>query len=273
MSKTTPFDIYKLLDKSNCRKCGKPTCMAFAAVLISGEADIDDCPGLDDETKTKLRETIVVRSPKEDMEKAVEALRKDVASLDFIEVADQLGARVENGRLVVFCLGKDFVVNPDGTMESQCHVNPWVEAMLFTYCTSGGKGEPSGRWVSFGELGSGAAAVAAYFERRVEQPLKYVADEHYEIFWDLLDIFDGKPVEGFSADHAWMLYPLPKVPFLILYTRAEDEFESRLRVLLDGRTAEYLRPEAITYTGRGMVEMFKRIIARHQEHNDTLLFV
>lgn len=38
-----PLDIYKLLPKDNCRKCGFPTCMAFSMKLIEGKAFPEDC--------------------------------------------------------------------------------------------------------------------------------------------------------------------------------------------------------------------------------------
>jgi len=273
MKRTTPFQIYKLLEKSNCRRCGKQTCMAYAAALISGEADIEDCPRLDEKAVETLRDILVVRSPRDDFYTVIETLRKDVSALDFNKIAEGLGAEVERGRLVITCLGKDFVVNPDGTMESQCHVNLWVEITLFSYCTSGSNGTVSGEWVTYERLGQGAASIAAYFERRVQEPLRYMADEHGPIFWDLMSIFDGKRAEGFSSDEAWVLYPLPKVPFLILYTGEEEGQESRLRLLLDRTAADYVRPEIIINTGRGMVEMFKKIIAHHQDHTDKLLFM
>ncbi|MEW6442377.1 MAG: (Fe-S)-binding protein [bacterium] len=41
-----PLEIYKRLPRTNCRECGEPTCMAFAARLARGEADLTDCPHL-----------------------------------------------------------------------------------------------------------------------------------------------------------------------------------------------------------------------------------
>ncbi len=35
--------IYKLLPQTNCGRCGKPACMAFAALLANDEAEINDC--------------------------------------------------------------------------------------------------------------------------------------------------------------------------------------------------------------------------------------
>lgn len=40
------MELYKFLPKTNCKKCGKPTCMAFALDLLQGKVKIDDCPPL-----------------------------------------------------------------------------------------------------------------------------------------------------------------------------------------------------------------------------------
>jgi len=43
----TAMDAFKLLPKTNCSRCGRPTCLAFAAALTAGEAAIQDCPPLE----------------------------------------------------------------------------------------------------------------------------------------------------------------------------------------------------------------------------------
>jgi ArsR family metal-binding transcriptional regulator len=40
------IDIYKLLPKINCRECGCPTCLAYAAELRRDPARLEDCPRL-----------------------------------------------------------------------------------------------------------------------------------------------------------------------------------------------------------------------------------
>lgn len=42
--KPQPLEIYKRLPRTNCRECGEPTCMAFAARLSRAEADLTQCP-------------------------------------------------------------------------------------------------------------------------------------------------------------------------------------------------------------------------------------
>lgn len=52
----TGLDIFKLLPKKNCGECGVPTCLAFAMKLASGQAEIDLCPYVTEETKEQLSE-------------------------------------------------------------------------------------------------------------------------------------------------------------------------------------------------------------------------
>ena len=47
----TGIQILKMLPKSNCGKCGIPTCLAFAMNLASGKAELDSCPYVSDEAK------------------------------------------------------------------------------------------------------------------------------------------------------------------------------------------------------------------------------
>lgn len=48
------LDIYKLLPKTNCKKCGSPTCLAFAMKLAMKKASLDQCPDITEEAKKAL---------------------------------------------------------------------------------------------------------------------------------------------------------------------------------------------------------------------------
>ncbi|MDP6379788.1 MAG: acetyl-CoA decarbonylase/synthase complex subunit gamma, partial [Phycisphaerae bacterium] len=50
----TGLAIFKLLPKTNCKKCGFPTCLAFAMQLAQKKASLDKCPDASDEAKTAL---------------------------------------------------------------------------------------------------------------------------------------------------------------------------------------------------------------------------
>src|SRR5512147_499128 len=49
-------EIFKLLPKTNCKKCGAPTCLAFAMKLAQRQASIDSCPDVSEEAKKILGE-------------------------------------------------------------------------------------------------------------------------------------------------------------------------------------------------------------------------
>jgi acetyl-CoA decarbonylase/synthase complex subunit gamma len=52
----TGVEIFKLLPKTNCKKCGHPTCLAFAMKLAQRQASLDACPDVSDEAKKVLGE-------------------------------------------------------------------------------------------------------------------------------------------------------------------------------------------------------------------------
>lgn len=49
-------EIFKLLPKTNCKKCGHPTCLAFAMKLAQRQASIDQCPDVSEDAKKVLGE-------------------------------------------------------------------------------------------------------------------------------------------------------------------------------------------------------------------------
>jgi len=44
--KLNVIEVVKNLPKPNCKECGEPTCMTFAAKLVKGEKKIEECTPL-----------------------------------------------------------------------------------------------------------------------------------------------------------------------------------------------------------------------------------
>ncbi|MCL4371657.1 MAG: Fe-S cluster protein [Chloroflexi bacterium] len=53
-----PLDVYALLPKENCRRCGEATCMAFAFSLLQGRGRIEECCLLSEERFSRHREAL-----------------------------------------------------------------------------------------------------------------------------------------------------------------------------------------------------------------------
>ncbi|MEJ2673008.1 MAG: (Fe-S)-binding protein [Deltaproteobacteria bacterium] len=50
------LDLLRLLPRSNCGKCGVPTCMVFAVGLAAGEKAPEQCPELNQANRDRVRE-------------------------------------------------------------------------------------------------------------------------------------------------------------------------------------------------------------------------
>ena len=50
----TGIEIFKKLPKTNCGKCGVPTCLAFAMKLAAGQAELSACPFVSEQAKAEL---------------------------------------------------------------------------------------------------------------------------------------------------------------------------------------------------------------------------
>jgi len=60
MARPSPLEIYALLDKSNCKDCGRDTCMAFATDLLERKVIVQDCSHLmQDPKQAKKRDKLI----------------------------------------------------------------------------------------------------------------------------------------------------------------------------------------------------------------------
>ncbi|MDH4317932.1 MAG: DUF3786 domain-containing protein [Desulfobulbaceae bacterium] len=264
MASFTPFDIYKILPKTNCRICRLPSCLAFAAAVVSGERNLRDCPDVDPQLAKKYDNVSVGELPYEQMGwDAYEKISGEVASVDLAGRAERLGGVWRGKDLEIQCLGKSFAVNQQGKVLSQCHVIPWVTVPLLEYVLHGQGKDPIGKWVSLRELSNGKTWYPL-FRRRCEQPLARLADDHPELFEDLVGLFGAAQTQSkFDSDIALILHPLPKLPVLICYWHSEDDLSSKLSLYFDQSADKNLSVESIHNLCVGLATMFEKIVQRH----------
>ena len=262
----TPIEVYKLLPKSNCGACGAATCMAFAAAVIKQEKQLAACTHLDPAVRARYGESIEKQVNLESIqEKSLKDLQSQISGIDLFSRVELLGARREGDGIVVSCLGKDFLVDAQGRVKSQCHTHAWFSVPLLSYILFCRGEKESGRWVPFRELENGSTW-APLFARRCEQPLKEIADVHGELFEDLVSMFSGKSsYNNFSSDISVALYPLPRVPVLICYWKQEGDLESRLHLFFDDTAEKNLPIDSLFTLATGLVQMFKKIMDKHSQ--------
>jgi len=258
------IEILKLLEKSNCKQCNEPTCLAFAATVFKGEKQLSECPRLDEEIIARYGGKIETRTNiVEDTEAALAELKKKVAAVDLAVTAKRLGAEYANDKLTLKIMGKDFSVDAHGDLSSDIHIHTWVTSPVLNYILHGTGTPVSGAWVPLRELEHGKDW-GRFFEQRCEKPLKQVADTYTDLFEDMIHIFNGKQVENhYNSDISLVLHPLPKLPMLICYWKPDDGLASDLNLFFDATAEKNLPIESIYVLGTGLVHMFEKLALRH----------
>ncbi len=258
------MEIFRLLDKSNCRQCGEKTCLAFAGAVYTGRRELADCPRLaPDARPCRADESQVENLAEQNRDAYLAELKEKIAAIDLSEAAARAGGEFSNGVLTLKVLGRNFSVDETGKLYADIHVNPWVAVPFLSYVLTG-KGRPvSGTWVSFRDLKEGRERYPL-FQKRCEEPMKQVADAYPHLFDDLVHIFSGRKVaEQFEADISVVLLPLPRVPLMICYWMPEEGLASSLNLYFDRTADENLDIGSIFSLGAGLAQMFAKLALRH----------
>jgi hypothetical protein len=259
-----PMEIFKLLEKSNCRECNEPTCLAFAAAVFKGQRRIDECTRLDKE----IIERFGSRPPKranseQDNDETLELLKNKISAIDLALSAKRLGGTFSGNKLTIKILGKDFSVDSKGNLSSDIHMHQWIVFPFLSYIIDGAGIPLTGKWVPLRELKSGQTWYRL-FGQRCEKPLKKVADTYTDLFEDMIHIFNGEKVENhYESDISLVLHPLPKVPMLICYWKPDEGLESDLNLFFDSTAEDNLNIESLFALGTGLTRMFEKIALRH----------
>ncbi len=258
------MEIFKILEKSNCKQCEESTCLVFAAKVFKGERALNQCPHVGQEWLEQYDQAPAHQDlDAMSLEQGLDQLKDLMANMDVEDAAGRLGGRVQGGRLVIKILGKDFGIDGQGGINTDIHVHGWILGPLLDYLQHA-RGNPlSGRWVPLREL-DGGEDWARFFEHRCEKALKRLADDYTDLFEDMIHLFSGRQVEQhYQSDISLVLLPLPNLPMLICYWKPEDGMPSSLNIFFDDTAATYLPVKSIYVLATGMLTMFEKIALRH----------
>jgi hypothetical protein len=260
---TNPLKIFKLLEKSNCRRCGEKTCLAFASAVVTGQKKIHECPQLPPEIMAQFGEEPYDRRAHEPGAEYIAKLKSEIASIDLAAAAARIGGSYGDDKLTLKMLGKNVSVDSAGNIYADIHINPWIAVPFLNYILHGQGIPVADKWVSLRELKNGRAR-QQMFQRQCEEPMKRVADIYPDLFNDIIEVFSGKQVsQQFDSDISLVLHPLPKVPILVCYWLPDDGLDSILHVFFDETADKNLDTDSVFTLGTGLANMFKKIALRH----------
>jgi len=227
------MEIFKLLNKSNCKKCNEKTCLAFAGAVYTGKKHISECPELSKEIISQYAEKKGRGiSGEADAKAMIDKTKKKLSSINFEDAAKKIGANFNNGKLTVKCLGKNFSVDSKGNIYTDLHINQWICIPVFNYIITAAETPVSGKWVPFRELKSGKKW-QPLFEQRFEKSLKNIADKYTLLFEYIIDIFNGKKTDNhYQSDISFdfkrlfnkpEIIPMKKEPVILIINVAKGK--------------------------------------------------
>lgn len=258
------MEVFALLEKSNCRKCGEKTCMVFAANVFMGKQQLDQCPLLSPEVVSRLTKQGKNTTPLvNDFDRMLAELKSRLQPLDLAARAQTIGAEYEDGRLALRIMGKGFSVDNQGNAFTDIHVNSWILVTVLNYILYCQGLPVAGEWVPLREL-PGGQDWSRLFGQQCEKILKQTADNYPDLFADLVKMFSGRKVQGhFDSDVGIVLSPLPLVPMLICYWRPEEGMESALSLFFDTTATANLGLEGLYQLGVGIAQMLEKLALVH----------
>lgn len=258
------MEVFKLLDKSNCRKCNEQTCLAFASKVFLGVKSLDQCPVINQSIIEQYKGKKNDRARAlEEQQAWLEDLQGKITSCDLEEAAKRTGGTFSNNSLTLRIFGKPFTIDASGNMFSDIHINMWIAVPILSYVLRC-KGVPlTGRWIPLRELKGGQEKNSLFVKRSLNS-FKKIADRYPNLFEDLIVIFNGREIEShFDSDISMVLYPLPKLPMLVCYWRQEEEMESDLHLFFDSSADMNADIDIVYGIAAGIVNMFEKISMKH----------
>ena len=243
----TPIDVYKKLPRTNCGKCPAGTCMAFAVQFLRGAVSLSDCPALDGKSAGNILS--MLPDTGDWKERRLEELFRDVSAMDFSGIARCSGAEYNGGFLKIRYMGREIALDRSGFKEEMDVLD---KLLVLMYLKNRGAGSPCGKWVAFRDLKDGLIR-AESFHGACEVPLAKMFEHDTERFLDRLSAMGAERAGGFSADCSLVIYPLPRIPFLVLLWHGDEEFGPECKLLTDPAAVDFLDIEALLYLGMALV--------------------
>jgi hypothetical protein len=194
---------------------------------------------------------------KSNYEKAYENIRPWLKRCDFYEAAPRLGfAPPIDGALVFTVLGRKFLVDHDGVTQldgEAANVN--LKSVIIWYVTYGGKGEPSFEFAplssfSSGVFGSTSADFSSFAWRKHEGLT-------LEQFRATAKRIGTELVRSERYGEVHRLYLFPKVPVLLTYSEADDEFPAVVDIKFSLNASTFLPFETLAFAQALIEREFK----------------
>lgn len=251
----TAVEIYKLLPRTNCGKCGTPTCFGFAAKVAAHMAKAADCPNLSPATREVLLAGEAGRagSPGTVYEQALASLMPKVALLDFRRTALLFGATLTGpNRLTITFLNDAYTVTKEKVLDASGRESrPWLSILICNHLLMPEPPPPSGEWITFSAVPASHAKDKAWAGHVEEEIAKRFSGDIPGLRAACERMGGRKAEVKGNHDAACEFRFFPRYPALLLFYDAvpEEDFPAQCKLLLDRTAPRYLDIESMVVLG------------------------
>ncbi len=256
----TAVEIYKLLPKTNCGKCGTHNCFGFAAKLASHLASPEDCPAMTEVARAILRENITAKddSPGTVYEQALEVLKQKIKAVDFKKTAALFGTEyLGTDALEITFLNERYRVTKDKIFDASGNeARPWISILIYNHLCMPAPPAPSGEWISFGAIPQSHAKDKAWIHHVEEVVAKHFSGNVSALKAACERLEGVRTAAQGDQDAAYEFRFFPRYPVLLLFYDAvlDENFPAQCKMLLDRNAPHYLDIESIVVLGEVFVE-------------------
>ncbi len=176
---------------------------------------------------------------------------KQIADMNFEPLAKVLGADVEKGKITISFFEKPYRVSEKNITDASGKKPPFQECVVLCkyvlLCPDNAPTE--GDWVAYRDF-KDSGPLTVFFANSVEKPLA----EHFAGRLAELEK-SGKALGGFtpdievSYDLCMQFNALPRIPVLVLYNDADDEFPAHCSILFKQNADKFLDGESLAILG------------------------
>jgi len=182
-----------------------------------------------------------------------------VAQIDLALLPERLGVEICDGEVIIPFFGNPHrisgrrIVGPDGRKAGYA-----LSVILCKYLLLCPHYHPvADEWITYKDF-KDAAPLIQYFSVNVQQA---IAAHFTNRLPDLLSAAEKlgrrSPALDVSYDFAACFDPLPRVPLLLVFNDADEEFPAQCSVLFEKRARNYLDMECLAMVGGALVQYLK----------------
>ncbi len=201
--------------------------------------------------------TAAVRAPV--FERIYRDYLHEVARLDFPSIAPRLGLELDADGLVVPLFGRAYRVSKDAVADKQgLRPDHAVLVPVFRYLLLCPQRPPEGAdWVAFRDFRDAAPFVGAFADNVEGAIARHFSGRLADLERAARRLGGRPPGLRLAYDLAAVFDGLPRVPLLLLFNDADEQFPAECRVLFERRAALFLDMECLAILGMLMAGFLK----------------